>query len=105
MRKFLLLSTLLVAGCTPSAREMTADFTVMPEGLKDCKIYRLTPQGGMGSINVVRCPLSSTTTMYSSGKTRHNTTVVEADAKSEALQPEVEIDAVIINGQQFKVKK
>lgn len=109
MKKLLFVSGVLfivalsLVGCSPSATEETAKFTVMPEGLKDCKIYRITPTGG-DSLNVVRCPLSNTTTSYSSGKTTTSVSVTEQPSPA-ASTPELKIDAVVINGQQFEVKK
>ena len=71
---------LLLVGCEPSAKDNTANY-VLPEGLKDCKVYYLSDTGG-NHITVVRCPATptseaSTATRYPSGKTTKTVTVVE----------------------------
>ena len=77
MKKLMIAIVLLtLAGCgDPSAKDST-DKWMLPDGLKDCKIYSLS-NGKGGYMRVVRCPNSSTTTSYTSGKTLVNTTVLE----------------------------
>ena len=43
----------------------------MPDGLKDCKVYRV--EGKVTDLTVIRCPASSTTVKY--GKNQSTTTV------------------------------
>lgn len=78
-KTFTLISVLIIAmslsACSKETKESTANYD-MPEGLKDCKVYFMRSEGG-GSITVVRCPLSSTSTTYSSGKSTATATVVE----------------------------
>jgi len=71
---------LLLVGCDPEATDTTAKWPI-PDGLKDCKIYRLF-NSEADAITVVRCPATptadaSTTTAYKSGKTTKTVTVVE----------------------------
>lgn len=65
----------LLSACTPTGREDTS-YTVMPQGLRDCKVYTITNDSG-GRLYVVRCPNSDTSTTYKSGKV--NKTVVSSD--------------------------
>lgn len=58
MKYTLLLSLMLLAGCEPDARETI--WPILPEGLQDCKFYRLQDTNG-NAIQVARCPLSATT--------------------------------------------
>jgi hypothetical protein len=53
----------ILAGCAPSATEKV--WPVMPEGLRDCKIYNLTDGNG-NRLTVARCPLSATSVRESS---------------------------------------
>jgi len=49
---------MLLAGCEPEATEKV--WPVLPEGLQDCKFYRLKDTDG-NVIQIARCPLSTTT--------------------------------------------
>lgn len=64
----------MLAACSPSYEQM--HYPVLPEELKDCRFFQIT-RGAGEYITVVRCPNSSTTTQYSSGKTKVQTVVVE----------------------------
>lgn len=64
------LVSVLLTGCFEYGNN-TSNYK-MPEGLKDCKVYRV--EGKVADLTVIRCPLSSTTVKY--GKNR-STTVVE----------------------------
>lgn len=68
----LVLSALIV-GCNQS--EAFKPNAPLPQGLKDCKFYNIWQSGSL--LRVVRCPNSSTTTNYQSGKTNTSVTVVE----------------------------
>ena len=57
----------LLSACEPGYQETKA--SVLPQELKDCKFYWVTPDNG-GGMTVVRCPLSSTSVSYRSGKTQ-----------------------------------
>lgn len=69
----ILLAIFALAGCEPRTVELH-EF-ILPEGLKDCKIYHMT--NGLSYITVTRCPNSSTSTQYQTGKTTSSTVVVE----------------------------
>jgi hypothetical protein len=64
---------LLLGGCDATTTEVHG--FILPEGLKDCKIYRL--RDGISHITVTRCPNSSTSTQYQTGKTTSSSTLVE----------------------------
>ena len=69
------LATLLLTGCEQGLHDVK-DLKKVP-GLEDCTYYSLTPGGSTSSIQVVRCPNSSTTTTYASGKTKRNVVVID----------------------------
>ena len=75
MKSWILVFAVMLSGCAPSAEERTANFTVMPEGLKDCKVYRISD--GSENITVVRCPNSSTTSSNRIGKTKKTVTTID----------------------------
>jgi hypothetical protein len=75
MKSWILVFAVMLSGCAPSAEERTANFTVIPDGLKDCKIYRISDGGE--NITVVRCPNSSTTSSYRIGKTKKTVTTID----------------------------
>lgn len=66
-----------LAACTPSFTDKTDKFTVLPEELKDCKIYEIVGTEGGGRMTVMRCPNSSTTTKVPSGKTSRTAVVID----------------------------
>lgn len=72
----ILLSLVVLSGCERSTSERTDDF-ILPEGLKHCKIYKLS--NGISHMKVVHCPNSTTSTTHSCGKncTAHNTVISE----------------------------
>lgn len=68
-----------VIGCNIRTEERTNAFNV-PKELSDCKIYSLGTNGSDNIaqiITVVRCPNSSTTTDYKSGKSTRSATVLD----------------------------
>lgn len=56
---------LALTGCSPSYTDKSSTF-LMPEGMKDCKVYKL--EGSDKTLYVVRCPQSETSTTFMSGK-------------------------------------
>ena len=52
---------LTLAACQPSTSEVSADFRI-PKGLEDCSFYEMSPSGLRGTVMVVRCPQSDTST-------------------------------------------
>jgi len=69
-----LMSALFISGCENKYEEI--DYPVRPPELNDCAIYRLSNSEG-GSIVVVRCPNSTTSTTYPQGKTQGSSIVVD----------------------------
>lgn len=98
--KFVLIAAIGLAACSPSGKEVTGNFPIMPEGLKDCKIYDLQSDGG-SHVRVVRCPNSSTSTSYRVGKATHYTAVVEAPVE---VTPPVEVKPteIVVDGVTYK---
>ena len=74
MKYLIVLSIILLAGCSPSAEEKV--WPILPDGLKDCKFYKLRDDSA-NTITVVRCPMASTTTQYKVGKSTQTTVVVD----------------------------
>lgn len=64
----------IISGCTNSAKEVL--FPVLPQELKDCKVFFLTNEGG-GALTVMRCPNATTSTSYTSGKSTVTSIVVD----------------------------
>lgn len=73
MKYFIVLLALILCGCDPSGSEITHTYSVMPEGLKDCKIYTIS--NGGREVTVVRCPNSSTSTQYTVRRGKTNASV------------------------------
>ncbi len=66
---------LMLAACSPSARDSTAEFPVWPAELSDCRVYQV--YAAAQSLTIVRCPNSATSTTYRQGKTTRTTVVVD----------------------------
>lgn len=64
---------LLLQGCGSSAEQYSP--AVLPDELKDCKFYHIQHKGNF--MKVVRCPNSSTSVSYKSGKTNQYLTTLE----------------------------
>lgn len=111
-RKFLVSLTAVFAlgilsGCEKETKENTSKYA-LPEGLQDCKVYNMRGENGV-DLNVVRCPLSSTTASYTSGKSTHTTTTVEAvnQIPTNTPTPQVQAkskgnDELEINGETYR---
>lgn len=67
---------IMLTGCEPSYEEKTQNFNLLPDELKDCKFYRVRGNTG-SSLNIVRCPNSTVSTTYKSGKTTTTTVVID----------------------------
>lgn len=74
MKRFSLFLLLLLAGCSKSNVERDGKINI--DGLKDCKVYIVTPCDNCTSMWVARCPFSTTTTYYRRGKSGHVLNVV-----------------------------
>ena len=68
------LSIATLSACTPSASEKV--FEVMPEGLADCRVYKISNSSGV-ELMAMRCPNSGTSTTYRESKTTKTTVVVD----------------------------
>jgi hypothetical protein len=70
----------LLTACDASTKERTSDF-VLPAELKEagCKIYRMQQDGAGATLYTVYCPNANTSTSYTSGKIRMNTSVVHGE--------------------------
>lgn len=69
------LSALLLAGCSPEAQVM--NYPIVPDGLKDCKFFWIS--NGKSGMQVARCPNSTTSTAYSSGKSQATAVVIDGE--------------------------
>lgn len=94
MNKLLIaLSLVAMLGCSKQTSESSDEF-VLPDGLKDCKVFRMD-NGRMTHVIVVRCPNSSTSVRYG-GKHQWNTMTTDETV------PEKE--TVTINGKEYVEK-
>lgn len=71
-----IIGVVMLTGCEPSYEEKTQNFTLLPNELKDCKFYGVRSNTG-SSLNIVRCPNSTVSTTYKSGKTTTTTVVID----------------------------
>ena len=74
MKKLILIAVLfLAAGCDPTTKEIREDYQ-LPEGLKDCKVYKMESMSR--DLFVVRCPNSTTSVANHHNKhTYYNSTI------------------------------
>lgn len=66
MKKIIALTAILFAlsGCRAETTTETHNY-VLPDGMKDCKIYQMSGEGTSKTLYVVRCPNSQTNTLWS----------------------------------------
>lgn len=69
----MIIMVLLLSGCETSSTEVKYDS--MPPELSDCKTFYI--RRGLNSITVMRCPGSTTSTTYSTGKTSNTTVTID----------------------------
>lgn len=74
MIKFVCISFIVIAltGCDPTYTDKSTSY-LMPEGMKDCKVYKLEGDGNSKTLTVVRCPHSDASTTYKTGKSSYET--------------------------------
>lgn len=93
-------TVVMLSGCEKETVDETSAYE-LPQGMEDCKIFTMVKKNG-NAITVVRCPLSSTTTTFKSGKTTTSATVVEAppqvDTSTKNKEKELQKDVIEING-------
>lgn len=64
---------IMLSGCNnPNYTDKTTSY-MLPEGMKDCKVYKLEGEGNSKTLTVVRCPYSETSTTYRTGKSSYKT--------------------------------
>jgi hypothetical protein len=79
-----LAAVILLTACDPGVKKIDVSIE-LPEALKDCTFHSVKVNKDAPTLNVVRCPLSTTSTTYASGKTQVTTVVSEQDtARAEA---------------------
>lgn len=97
-------SAMLLSGCNTETKEVSQNYD-LPDGLKDCKMYSMNGKDG-SHITVVRCPLSSTTTTHSAGKSTVTNTVIEQPTAKAVEEPVVKqgkkVDEIEINGETYR---
>jgi len=71
----LIMTTLILLGCTKT--EDQTNLYDLPVELKDCTVHQIATKDGKWSATVVRCPNSSTSSTYKSGKSTRTVTVVD----------------------------
>lgn len=72
----LLAVTMVLSGCGPYPSEERTGIYELPDGLRDCHIYRVSSsERGQRTLYVVRCPNSTTHTNYGGSKNDPSTTV------------------------------
>jgi hypothetical protein len=81
-RILLLAAAVLFAACSPYSREVGVEVN-LPDGLKDCTFYQVKPTTTGAELNIVRCPLSTTSANYAVGKTQQNTVTVDQGGVSD----------------------
>ena len=74
MEKLIIIALLLLTGCSNSYKELS--FPVLPDGLKDCQFFLITNTSGY-QLQVIRCPGSSVSTTYKTGKSTQSVLVGE----------------------------
>lgn len=94
MNKLLIaLSLVAMLGCSKHTSESSDEF-VLPDGLKDCKVFRMD-NGRLTQVIVVRCPNSSTA-VHKGGKHQWNTMTADETVS--------EKETVTINGKEYVEK-
>lgn len=66
MKKIIALSAIVLAlvGCDASTENRSHKY-IMPEGMEDCRVFRMEGDGGAQTLYVVRCPNSQVNTNWS----------------------------------------
>jgi hypothetical protein len=61
----------MLSGCNPAYTDKSSSY-LMPEGMKDCKVYSLEGDATSKTLTVVRCQQSETSTTFMNGKVRES---------------------------------
>lgn len=89
-------SIFALSGCEKRTEEASSNF-ILPEGMKDCVIYKMNNESGI-VIYAIRCPLSTTTTTML-GKV--NSQVVVTEGKNKVESPVKPKEEIVVNGKRF----
>lgn len=89
-------SVFALSGCEKKTEEASSNF-ILPEGMKDCVIYKMNNESGI-IIYAIRCPLSTTTTTML-GKV--NSQVVVTEEKPEVEEQVKPKEEIVVNGKRF----
>jgi len=90
MKFLILISTIFVMSCSNYTEDLSQAYE-LPEELKDCKVYWIAGKS-LNGFKAMRCPLSSTSVSYSSGKHTVTTITTEDSIKkseTEELQKQL----------------
>lgn len=75
MYKYLILCLFLI-GCLRHSEDLTEEY-VLPPGMLDCKVFTVSGKSiNKTTLIVIRCPNSSTTTVYKTNKIQRQITVI-----------------------------
>jgi hypothetical protein len=103
MNALLISASLMLTACSPAGVEVqSSKFPVMPDGLKDCKMFYLKGEGGTPILWVTRCPNSSTTTS-DTAKGGLTASAIEGAPPAPPAPPEPP-KTVIIEGRTYELK-
>lgn len=94
-------SIFALSGCEKRTEEASSNF-ILPEGMKDCVIYKMNNESGI-VIYAIRCPLSTTTTTML-GKVNSQVVVTEEKTKVETkveTAPVKPKEEIVVNGKHF----
>ena len=87
MKFLILFSTIFVMSCSNYTEDLSQAYE-LPEELKDCKVYWIAKKDNQNGFKAMRCPLSSTSVSYSSGKHTVTTITIEDSIKNQTEELE-----------------
>lgn len=65
MKKLVIAVCVLLSACEPSAKKV--NYPVLPDELKDCKIFEIVGTPSQEQLVVVRCPNAQVSTFWQTG--------------------------------------
>lgn len=68
MRIIIIATSIALCACKPSAKKV--DYPVMPDELKDCKIFEIVGTPDQERLVIVRCPDSQVSTYWETGNSK-----------------------------------
>ncbi len=72
-----LVGVISLIGCDAYVKQTTVSVP-LPEELRDCKFFQVKATAESSVLNIVRCPNSSTSVTYRSGKTEYSTSTIDS---------------------------